>query len=57
MGKIENSGVYLELIRKKTDISRVKDELLNDSFNYAKIMDLLDNQEKIYLCASGGKDV
>lgn len=57
LGKIENSGVYLELIRKKVDISRVKEELLNDSFNYAKIMDLLEIQEKIYLCSNGGKDV
>ncbi len=57
LGKIENGGVYLELIRKKTDVSSVKEELLSDTFNYARIMDLLDNQEKIYLCASGGKDV
>lgn len=57
LGKIENSGVYLELIRKKVNVSSVKEELLNDSFNYAKIMDLLDNKERIYLCASGGRNV
>lgn len=49
LGKIENSGVFLELIRKKVNISTVKDDLLNDNFNYAKIMDLLDNRERIYL--------
>lgn len=57
LGKIENSGVYLELIRKKVNVSSIKEELLNDSFNYAKIMDLLETKERIYLCASGGRNV
>lgn len=57
LGRIENSGVYLELIRKKVNVSSIKEELLNDSFSYAKIMDLLETKEKIYLCASGGRNV
>ncbi|HLD82383.1 MAG TPA: FAD-dependent oxidoreductase [Candidatus Omnitrophota bacterium] len=57
LGKIENSGLYLELIRKKVNVSSLKEDLLNDSFNYAKIMDLLGTKERIYLCASGGSDV
>ncbi len=49
LGKIENSGVYLELIRKRTDVASVKEDLLNDSFNYARIIELLETKEKIYL--------
>lgn len=54
LNRIENSGIYLELIRHKTDISGVKNELLNDAFNYAKIMDLLGKDEVIYLSLGGG---
>ena len=49
LNRIENSGIYLELIRQKADVSGIKEELLNDSFNYAKIMDLLGKEETIYL--------
>lgn len=49
LNRIENSGIYLELIRHKTDVSRIKNELLNDTFNYAKIIDLLGKDETIYL--------
>ena len=57
LGRIENSGLYLELIRKKADVSSLKEDLLNDSLNYAKIMDLLGTKERIYLVCSGGSDV
>ncbi|MDP3732268.1 MAG: FAD-dependent oxidoreductase [Candidatus Omnitrophota bacterium] len=57
LGRIENSGLYLELIRKKADVSSLKEDLLNGSFNYAKIIDLLGTKEKIYLMRSGGGDV
>lgn len=55
--RIEDSGIYLELIRHKVDISGVKDELLNDSFNYAKVMHLLGKEETIYLSSVGGRNV
>ena len=57
LNRIENSGIYLELIRHKADISSVKNELLNDTFNYAKIMDLLGKDETIYLSSAGGTHV
>jgi len=57
LNRIENSGIYLELIRHKTDILSVKNELLKDTFNYAKIMDLLGKDETIYLSSAGGKYV
>lgn len=55
--RIENSGIYLELIRHKADISGVKEELLSDAFNYAKIMHLLGKDETIYLSSIGGRNV
>lgn len=42
VGGIENAGVYLALIRKKADISSVKEMLLEDWFDYAKVSDLLE---------------
>jgi len=49
LGRIENSGLYLELIKKKVDVSSILADLLSDAFNYAKIMDLLEKKEKIYV--------
>lgn len=57
LNRIENSGIYLELIRHKTDVSGLKSELLNDTFNYAKIIDLLGKDETIYLSSVGGTHV
>lgn len=57
LNRIENSGIYLELIRHKADVSHIKEELLNDTFNYAKVMDLLGKDETIYLSSTGGRYV
>jgi NAD(P)H-nitrite reductase large subunit len=57
LGKIENSGIFLRLIKDKVDVSALKKDLLDDSFNYAKVMDLFPEKEKIYLCLSGGENV
>ena len=35
---IDNAGVLLSLLGRKIDISDVKHEILNDSFNYAELM-------------------
>lgn len=48
-GDIRNSGLYLRLIREKADISKIKDDLLDAKLNYAKIADLVKEEEKIYL--------
>jgi NAD(P)H-nitrite reductase large subunit len=45
VGKIEQSGVILKLMKEKIDISNIKDELLDDSFNYARVIDLLREDE------------
>ena len=49
VGKLDCSGVYLELIRKKADISDIVDELLQPNFSYANAFDLLGKQDLIYL--------
>ncbi|MGE5342547.1 MAG: NAD(P)/FAD-dependent oxidoreductase [Candidatus Omnitrophota bacterium] len=38
LGKITNAGVLLSLIQRKTDVSPFEDELLNDRFNYGKLL-------------------
>jgi NAD(P)H-nitrite reductase large subunit len=38
LGKIDSAGILLDLIQRKTDISGFEDELLNDNFNYGKII-------------------
>jgi NAD(P)H-nitrite reductase large subunit len=54
LGDIENSGVYLNLMKEKIDVSSLKETLLDDSFNYANIIELpLSHKEKIYICSGG----
>jgi nitrite reductase (NADH) large subunit len=38
LGKIDSAGILLDLIQRKTDISGFEDELLNDNFNFGKII-------------------
>jgi NAD(P)H-nitrite reductase large subunit len=45
VGKINNSGVFLKLMRENIDISTIKQELLEDSFNYGSILDLIEKDE------------
>ena len=45
IGKIKNSGVILKLIRDKIDISSIKQDLIDDSFSYAKAIDLLGKDD------------
>jgi len=49
VGNINQSGVFLKLIREKIDISNIKDDLLNDNFSYPNIMDLIKEEDKIYV--------
>lgn len=46
LGRIENSGVYLDLIREKTDISSIKDLLLAGNFSYPATIELLSQENK-----------
>ena len=45
INNIENAGVYTALIRRKVDISPIKDLLLEDYLDYAKARDLLEEKE------------
>jgi len=49
VGKLDCSGVYLDLIKKKADVSSIVDELLKPNFSYANAFDLLGEQDSIYL--------
>jgi len=42
---LENAGIYTALIRKKANISSVKDILLEDYFDYPKVKDILEEKE------------
>lgn len=49
LGRIENSGVYLNLIREKADISKIKDRLLESSFSYPQIISFSNKGDSIYV--------
>jgi NAD(P)H-nitrite reductase large subunit len=49
VGKVDNSGVYLELIKKRIDVSSIKDELSDINFSYAKAFELLGKEDKTYV--------
>ena len=38
LGKIENAGVLLSLIRRRIDVSPFEEELLSDRFNFGKLL-------------------
>lgn len=49
VGEIENAGVYAALMRKKVDVSSVKDRLLNSSFGFGDVLPLVAEQEDKFL--------
>jgi len=49
VGDIKNSGLFLRLTRERTDISPIKDRLLSENFSYANLLDLVKEEEKIYV--------
>jgi NAD(P)H-nitrite reductase large subunit len=49
VGRIENSGVYLNLIHEKTDISSIKDLLLSENFSYPQTISLSSKGDSIYV--------
>jgi len=48
VGDIKNSGVFLRLIRERTNILPFKDKLLEENFGYPDIIDLIREKERIY---------
>ena len=49
LGKLEQSGVYLKLIKEKIDVSNILDDLLSVNFSYAKVFDLIGKEDSIYV--------
>lgn len=49
VGDIRNSGLYLRLIKEKIELSSIRNRLLDDTFSYADIIDLVKEKEKIYV--------
>jgi len=48
VGKLDCSGVYLDLIKKRIDVSSIMEELLKPNFSYANAFDLLGKQDSTY---------
>jgi len=48
-GNINNSGLFLRLIREKIEVSSFKDKLLQENFGYPDIMDLVKDKEQVYV--------
>lgn len=46
---INQSGVFLKLIKERIDITNIKDKLLNDNFSYPDIRDLIREEERTYV--------
>jgi hypothetical protein len=49
VGNINNSGLFLRLIRERIDVSSFKDKLLQENFGYPEIMNLVKEKEQIYV--------
>lgn len=49
VGDINNSGLFLRLIKERIDISSLKDKLLQENFGYPQIKDLVKEKEQLYV--------
>ena len=49
VGKLEQSGIYLKLIKEKIDISNMIDDLLSAGFSYAKVFDFIGKGDETYV--------
>lgn len=49
VGDINNCGVFLRLIKEGTDISSIKRELACETFNYAKVLDLVKQKDEVFI--------
>lgn len=48
VGELTNSGVYLELIKRKIDVSSIIDQLLDLTFSYANVIDFIGKDDSTY---------
>ena len=49
IGDISNCGVFLRLIKERTDITLIKNELVSQTFNYAKVLDLVKQKDEVFI--------
>ncbi len=49
VGDIRNCGVFLRLIKEGTDISLIKHELTQETFNYARVLDLVKQKDEFFM--------
>lgn len=49
VGDIKHSGIYLRLIKEKTDLSSFKTRLLDENFSYPRILEFLKEKESRYV--------
>jgi len=49
VGDIRQSGLFLRLIRGKVDVSSFQDKLMESSFNYPDLIDIVKDKEKMYV--------
>ncbi|MFH1578336.1 MAG: FAD-dependent oxidoreductase [Candidatus Omnitrophota bacterium] len=49
VGKVANAGVFLRLIKEGIDISSLKDDLICDTFSYAKVLDLIKQKDEVFI--------
>jgi NAD(P)H-nitrite reductase large subunit len=49
VGDISNCGVFLRLIKERTDVSSIKNELTSITFNYAKVLDLIKQKDELFI--------
>ena len=47
VGRFENAGVILSLIKEKVDVSKVKDLILEDWFGYGRVKDLIPEKAEV----------
>lgn len=46
VGDFKNAGVFLSLIKSKADVSGIKDILMEDSFDYSKMKDIIPKKKE-----------
>lgn len=49
MGKIDNAGVLGNLMRKRADVSSIKEELIGGRYDYARVLPLVKNQKEVFI--------
>ena len=48
MGRVDGAGVLGNLMRKRVDVSSIKDELINGHYDYARVLPLVKRQAGVF---------